>query len=48
MLGLVKKSYAVSFTFEDPEKTLQEQDIDSVMQDLQKAFENKLNAAIRK
>lgn len=47
-LGVGKKSYAVSFTFEDPEKTLQEQDIDSVMQDLQKAFENKLNAAIRK
>ncbi len=47
-LGDGKKSYAVSFVFEDAEKTLQDKDIDGVMQDLQKAFESKLNASIRK
>jgi len=47
-LGVGKKSYAVSFTFEDPEKTLQDKDIDHLMQQLQQAFETKLNAGIRK
>ena len=47
-LGAGKKSYAVSFTFEDPEKTLQDKDIDHLMQPLQQAFETKLNAGIRK
>jgi len=47
-LGAGKKSCAVSFTFEDPEKTLQEKEIDSLMQQLQQAFETKLNATIRK
>jgi phenylalanyl-tRNA synthetase beta chain len=47
-LGAGKKSYAVSFAFEDPEKTLQDKDIDALMQQLQKAFETKLNAVIRK
>ncbi|MBX2890972.1 MAG: phenylalanine--tRNA ligase subunit beta [Saprospiraceae bacterium] len=47
-LGAGKKSYAVSFIFEDPEKTLQEKEIDSLMQQLQQAFETKLNATIRK
>ncbi|GAB4494608.1 MAG: phenylalanine--tRNA ligase subunit beta [Saprospiraceae bacterium] len=47
-LGAGKKSYAVSFTFEDPEKTLQDRDIDNLMQQLQQAFETKLNAVIRK
>jgi len=47
-LGAGKKSYAVSFTFEDPEKTLQDKDIDHLMQQLQQAFETKLNAGIRK
>jgi len=47
-LGAGKKSCAVSFTFEDPEKTLQEKDIDNLMQQLQQAFETKLNATIRK
>ncbi|MCW5923044.1 MAG: phenylalanine--tRNA ligase subunit beta [Saprospiraceae bacterium] len=47
-LGAGKKSCAVSFTFEDPEKTLQEKEIDSLMQQLQQAFETKLNAVIRK
>ncbi|MFN4253801.1 MAG: phenylalanine--tRNA ligase subunit beta [Saprospiraceae bacterium] len=47
-LGAGKKSYAVSFTFEDPEKTLQEKEIDAAMTQLQTAFEQKLGAAIRK
>jgi phenylalanyl-tRNA synthetase beta chain len=47
-LGAGKKSCAVSFTFEDPEKTLQDRDIDGLMQQLQQAFETKLNATIRK
>lgn len=47
-LGAGKKSYAVSFTFEDPEKTLQDKDIDAVMGQLTSAFEGKLGAQIRK
>jgi phenylalanyl-tRNA synthetase beta chain len=47
-LGAGKKSYAVSFVFEDPEKTLQDKEIDAVMQQLQQAFESKLQASIRK
>ncbi len=47
-LGADKKSYAVSFAFEDPEKTLQDKEIDYLMQQLQQAFETKLNATIRK
>jgi phenylalanyl-tRNA synthetase beta chain len=46
-LGADKKSYAVSFMFEDPEKTLQDKDIDAMMQQLRRAFETSLNAAIR-
>ncbi|MCC6411149.1 MAG: phenylalanine--tRNA ligase subunit beta [Saprospiraceae bacterium] len=46
-LGEGKKSYAVSFTFEDHEKTLQDKDIDALMQQLQYAFESKLKASIR-
>lgn len=47
-LGAGKKSYAVSFTFEDPEKTLHDKEIDHLMQQLQQVFETKLNAIIRK
>ncbi len=47
-LGAGKKSYAVSFVFEDLEKTLQDKDIDSTMNQLQAVFEQKLNATIRK
>ena len=46
-LGAGKKSYAVSFSFEDLEKTLQDKEIDAAMQQLQQAFETKLNATIR-
>ena len=47
-LGAGKKSCAVSFIFEDTEKTLQDKEIDSLMQQLQQAFEMKLKATIRK
>jgi len=47
-IGAGKKSYAVSFLFEDPQKTLQDKEIDALMQQLQQVFEQKLNASIRK
>jgi len=47
-LGADKKSYAVSFTFEDPEKTLQDKEIDALMGQLTSVFEGKLGAQIRK
>ncbi|MFM9008226.1 MAG: hypothetical protein ACKORE_06580, partial [Bacteroidota bacterium] len=43
-----KKSYALSFILRDDEATLQEKQIDSVMQKLMKQFEGKLGAVIRK
>ncbi|MAX79711.1 MAG: phenylalanine--tRNA ligase subunit beta [Crocinitomicaceae bacterium] len=42
-----KKSYAVSFTFQDENKTLTDQQIDKVMTKLVKAYEQELNAALR-
>ena len=47
-LGAGKKSYAVSFVFEDKEKTLVEKDIEKVMEDLIKTYESKLGAVIRR
>lgn len=47
-LGEGKKSYALSFIFEDAEKTLQDKEIDAAFQQLQDVFEGKLGAAIRK
>lgn len=47
-LGTNKKSYAVSFTFLDPQKTLTDKEIDSVMDKLIKTFETQLQAEIRK
>jgi phenylalanyl-tRNA synthetase beta chain len=47
-IGAGKKSYAVSFVFEDGEKTLQDKEIDATMSQLQQAFEQKLGAIIRK
>lgn len=46
-LGVGKKSYAVSFIFEDFEKTLQDKEIESFMQQLQTIFEQKLGAVVR-
>ncbi|MDO8366687.1 MAG: phenylalanine--tRNA ligase subunit beta [Saprospiraceae bacterium] len=47
-LGAGKKSYAVSFVFEDHEKTLQDKEIDAMMGQLVGVFEGKLGAVIRK
>ena len=47
-LGAGKKSYAVSFVFEDPEKTLQDKEIDTIMGQLVGVFEGKLGAIVRK
>lgn len=42
-----KKSYAVSFTFMDEQKTLTDKKIDKVMAKLQKQFETQLDAELR-
>jgi phenylalanyl-tRNA synthetase beta chain len=42
-----KKSYALSFTLLDEEKTLTDKQIDQVMMSLAKAFEKEFNAVIR-
>ena len=43
-----KKSYAMSFILRDDEATLQDKQIDSVMNKLMKQLETKLNVVIRK
>lgn len=47
-LGEGKKSYAVSFVFEDVTKTLKDKDVDKVMNNLIREYEGKLNAVIRR
>ncbi|WP_440133250.1 phenylalanine--tRNA ligase subunit beta [Chitinophaga sancti] len=47
-LGTNKKSYAVSFTFQDAQKTLTDKEIDAVMEKLIKTFQTQLQAEIRK
>jgi len=47
-IGTGKKSYALSFTLRDDEKTLTDKDIDKVMSRLMENFESKLGAVIRK
>ena len=42
-----KKSYALSFTLQDPDKTLNDKQIEAVMTKLQKNLETQLNAKIR-
>jgi phenylalanyl-tRNA synthetase beta chain len=42
-----KKSYALSFTLLDEEKTLTDKQIDKVMLSLARAFEKEFNAVIR-
>ena len=42
-----KKSYAVSFTFQDENKTLTDKQVDKVMQKLLTNFENQLGAQLR-
>ncbi|WP_343674448.1 phenylalanine--tRNA ligase subunit beta [Chitinophaga sp.] len=47
-LGNNKKSYAVSFTFQNEQKTLTDKEIDAVMEKLIKTFQTQLQAEIRK
>ena len=47
-LGKDKKSYAVSFTLRDDQRTLTDKNIDKVMNNLIMAFEKELNAQIRR
>ncbi|HEX5651675.1 MAG TPA: phenylalanine--tRNA ligase subunit beta [Chitinophagaceae bacterium] len=47
-LGAGKKSLAVNFTFQDPEKTLTDKEIDGWMNRIMSALEKDLQAAIRK
>ena len=46
-LGEGKKSYAISFTFEDPTKTLKDKEVDKVMNKLMQACKEQLSAEIR-
>lgn len=47
-LGENKKSYAVSFVFEDDSKTLKDKDVEKVMSKLIETYEGKLGAVIRR
>jgi phenylalanyl-tRNA synthetase beta chain len=47
-LGEGKKSYSVSFVFQDDSKTLKDKDVEKVMGKLIKTYEHKMNAVIRK
>ena len=47
-VGKGKKSYAVSFLFEDPSKTLKDKEVDKIMQQLIRSYEEKVGAIIRK
>lgn len=47
-LGAGKKSMAISFTFQDEDKTLTDNEIDGMMGKIMQAFEKELNAEIRK
>jgi phenylalanyl-tRNA synthetase beta chain len=47
-LGKGKKSMAVSFTFQDEEKTLTDQEVDQMMQQIMRALESRLKVEIRK
>ena len=47
-LGEGKKSYAVSYIFEDPSKTLKDKEVDKVMNNLIREYEGKLSAIIRR
>ncbi|MGG8497460.1 phenylalanine--tRNA ligase subunit beta [Tenacibaculum sp. TC6] len=42
-----KKSYAVSFVLQDEDKTLEDKQIDKIMQKLQQSFEKNLDAVLR-
>ncbi len=42
-----KKSYAVSFNFQDDEKTLKDQQVDKIMDQIRKQLEERLGASLR-
>ena len=42
-----KKSYAVSFKFQDPEQTLKDKQVDAVMEKIRTSLESKLGAELR-
>ncbi|MFW5753871.1 MAG: phenylalanine--tRNA ligase subunit beta [Marinilabiliaceae bacterium] len=46
-LGEGKKSYAITFTLQDPEKTLKDKQIDKTMNNLTQVFEKELGAKLR-
>ncbi len=46
-LGEGKKSYAVRFIFQHPERTLKDKEVDKVMEKLAKTYEKQLDAVIR-
>lgn len=47
-LGKGKKSYAISFIFEDPTKTLKDKEVDKVTTQLIQQYESQLSAIIRR
>jgi phenylalanyl-tRNA synthetase beta chain len=47
-IGAGKKSMAVSFTFQDEEKTLTDKEIDGMMNKIISSYEKELDAEIRK
>jgi phenylalanyl-tRNA synthetase beta chain len=47
ILGVNKKSYAVSFILRDDQRTLTDKNIDKVMSNLIRAYEKEINAQIR-
>ena len=42
-----KKSYGLSFTFQDKNKTLTDKQVDKVMKELQKNFEQEFDSKLR-
>ena len=46
-LGKGKKSYAISYIFEDVEKTLKDKEIDKIMQQMISTYQQKLGAVVR-
>ena len=47
-LGKDKKSYAISYMFEDATKTLKDKDVDKIMNKIMGSYEHQLSAEIRK
>lgn len=46
-LGADKKSYALSYTFQNPERTLTDAEVDTAMEQLKQCYQNKIQAQIR-